>query len=102
MQTITAKALIESDRKLTVQLPEEIQTGEYEVVLVLNSSVSNVDPAASLDAVSSDAENKQKLLNEVWDTLMEEVENVSVEPTPVSSEYQKSLIEKYRKQGLDL
>lgn len=97
MQTIQTRVQIEADRTLTVQLPAEIQTGEYEIVLVLNSSVSSEKPA-----IEPASEEEQKRLNEVWEALIEEVEEVPIVPTPVSSEYQQSLIEKYQKQGLEL
>ncbi len=39
MQTIATKVNINQDRKLTIQLPDRIPAGEYEVVLVLNNSL---------------------------------------------------------------
>lgn len=46
MQTIEARIQIGSDRTLLIQLPADVPTGEYEVVLVLNQRpVSAVDEA---------------------------------------------------------
>ena len=46
MQTIEARIQIGSDRTLSVQLPADVPTGEYEVVVVLNQrSASAVDEA---------------------------------------------------------
>lgn len=99
MQPIQTKGQVKEDKTLTltVQLPEEVQAGEYEVVLVLNSSAPTSKPTASLSA-----EEEQRRLNKVWKELMEEVEDLPISPTPVSSEYQQDLVEKYRKQGLEL
>ncbi|MEL6160893.1 MAG: hypothetical protein AAFQ40_06795 [Cyanobacteria bacterium J06623_5] len=44
MQTIQAKIQIGTDRTLQLQLPEDVPTGEYEVILVLNQSSSTISP----------------------------------------------------------
>ena len=36
MQSVGAKVRVGGDRKVTLQLPEEVSQGEYEVMLVLN------------------------------------------------------------------
>lgn len=98
MQAITAKALVNDDRTLTVQLPAEIQSGEYEIVLVL----SNSDSSGTASVSEPTAEKNQNQLNEAWEAWVKEGEDLTTSPTPVTSEYQQSLIEKYRDQGLEL
>ena len=103
MQAITAKALFNDDRTVTVQLPDDVQipsdmrAGECEVLLVLGSSEVKVKPTTDL----SD-EDRQKQLNEVFKAWLKEGEDIPIVPTPITSEYQRDLVEKYRKQGLDL
>lgn len=98
MQAITAKASVNDDRTLTVQLPAEIQPGEYEIVLVLSNSDSSGKELVS----EPKAEEKQKQLNEAWEAWVKEGEDLMISPTSVTSEYQQAVIEKYRDQGLEL
>lgn len=98
MQAITAKALVNDDRTLTVQLPVEIQSGEYEIVLVL----SNSDSSGAASVPEPTAEENQDQLNEAWEAWVKEGEDLTISPTSVTSEYQQALIEKYRDQGLEL
>ena len=37
MRTIQAQVNINSDRQLNIQLPEDIEAGQYQVVIVINS-----------------------------------------------------------------
>lgn len=43
MQTIEARILVGSDRTISVQLPADVPTGEYEIVLVLSQRSSVVE-----------------------------------------------------------
>lgn len=43
MQTIEASVSVGDDRRLSMQLPEAVPAGEYEVVLVLNQRVAKND-----------------------------------------------------------
>ncbi|MEO1691179.1 MAG: hypothetical protein AAFR63_06570 [Cyanobacteria bacterium J06631_6] len=45
MRTIQAQVNINSDRQLTLQLPKDIETGEYQIVVVMNPrSDNNTNP----------------------------------------------------------
>jgi hypothetical protein len=44
MQTIAVTAIIGNDRTLRVQLPPDLPTGEYEVVLVLRHQNHPISP----------------------------------------------------------
>jgi hypothetical protein len=50
MQTIEAKVQVKADRMVTVQLPVDVQMGEYDVVLVLNSSSAQAVRQSSIQA----------------------------------------------------
>jgi hypothetical protein len=50
MQTIKAKVQVKADRMVTVQLPVDVQMGEYDVVLVLNSSSAQAVRQSSIQA----------------------------------------------------
>jgi hypothetical protein len=50
MQTIEAKVQVKADRIVTVQLPVDVQMGEYDVVLVLNSSSAQAVRQSSIQA----------------------------------------------------
>ena len=91
---IKAKVRVEVDGTVTVQLPNDVPVGEYEAVLM---------PVVG-DMNNQDAENQQwdAKMAEAWEEWVEEVEQLPLSPQPAQSEYQKSLIEKYRKQGLNL
>ena len=41
MQTIQTQVNIDSDRQLKIQLPEEIETGQYQIVIVMNPQATN-------------------------------------------------------------
>ncbi|MGB3669221.1 MAG: hypothetical protein WA984_03860 [Phormidesmis sp.] len=43
MQTIKTNVSVGDDRKLLIQLPEDVLAGEYEVVLVLNQRAAKDD-----------------------------------------------------------
>ncbi len=53
MQTIATKVNINQDRKLTIQLPDNIPAGEYEVVLVLNNSLPQTSVQPSIAAAQA-------------------------------------------------
>jgi hypothetical protein len=50
MQTIATKVQIGDDRTLSVQLPKDAPTGEYEVVVVLNQCIQ-ADVAPDMTAI---------------------------------------------------
>lgn len=50
MQTIETRVSVGNDRTLSMQLPADVATGEYEVVLVLNQRISQPD-VSKLSAV---------------------------------------------------
>jgi hypothetical protein len=99
MQRIEAKVQINADRKLTVQLPADVQTGEYDIVLVLNSRSVRTEVQES---GPYEGEHKDKTMAHAWEKWVEEVERLPLSPNPTQGDYQQYLIEKYRKQGLEL
>lgn len=98
MQTVKTSVRVEVDRTVTVQLPDEVQTGEYEMILVLSSRSQTEAEAAS----SVNPNNSESTLDDAWEAWVQEVEQMPLSPTPTEGEYQQHLIEKYQKQGLDL
>jgi hypothetical protein len=50
MQTIAAKVQVGADRTISVQLPKDYPTGEYEVVVVLNQCIQ-ADVAPDMTAI---------------------------------------------------
>jgi len=50
MKTIEARVNINEDRKVTIQLPADMPTGEYEVVLVLNNRSAQNARQSSIQA----------------------------------------------------
>jgi len=50
MKTIEARVNIDEDRKVTIQLPADMPTGEYEVVLVLNNRSAQNTRQSSIQA----------------------------------------------------
>jgi hypothetical protein len=100
MQTITAKVRVNADRTVTVQLPADVQMGEYDAVLVLNSHVESV-----IVQEPNHGETKQpdNLMTEAWQKWVEEVEQLPLSPNTIQEgDYHQHLIDKYRKQGLVL
>ena len=50
MKTIEARVNIDEDRKVTIQLPVDMPTGEYEVVLILNNRSAQNARQSSIQA----------------------------------------------------
>jgi len=50
MKTIEARVSIDEDRKVTIQLPADMPTGEYEVVLILNNRSAQNTRQSSIQA----------------------------------------------------
>ena len=50
MKTIEARVNINEDRKVTIQLPADMPTGEYEVVLILNNRSAQNTRQSSIQA----------------------------------------------------
>lgn len=48
MQTIETQVHVNEDRRLTIQLPDDLPIGEYEIVLVLNSRSAQPAKESSL------------------------------------------------------
>lgn len=53
MQTITTQVKVNEDRTLTIQLPVDLPTGDYEIVLVLNNRSEQPAKPASLQAAQA-------------------------------------------------
>lgn len=98
MQTIAAKVKVNADRTLTVQLPADVPLGEYDVVLVLNSRSTRTE---AQEPDNSEGE-PDKTMARAWAKWVEEVEQLPLSPNPTQGDFQQHLIEKYRKQGLEL
>jgi hypothetical protein len=99
MKAIETKVQVNADHMLTVQLPVDVQMGEYDAVLVLNRPS---DHAAVQEPGHSADEQEDKTMARAWKKWVEEVEQLPLSPNPVQSDYQQHLVEKYRKQGLEL
>jgi hypothetical protein len=100
MQTIAAKVTVNADRTVTLQLPADVQMGDYDAVLVLNS---HADSEVIQESSQVEGEQPDKLMAEVWAKWVEEVEQLPLSPNSIQEgDYQQHLIEKYRKQGLVL
>lgn len=59
MQTIEARVSVDEDRNLAVQLPTDVQIGEYDIVRILNSAFQ-ASTSSNLTAV----EKAQSLLSQ--------------------------------------
>ena len=66
-------------------------------MLVLNSSNGRAEIVPEIAA-----EGKQKQLNEAFEKWLKEVEELPISPSPVEGDYRQHIIEKYRKQGLEI
>jgi hypothetical protein len=100
MQTVEAKVHVNADRTVTVQLPSDVQMGEYDVVLVLNS---RSDSAVIQDSSHAEGEQPNNLMADAWGKWVEEVEQLPLSPNSIQgNDYQQYLVEEYRKQGLVL
>jgi hypothetical protein len=105
MKTIEAKVKINADRTVTVQLPVDmelpvdVQTGEYEAVLVLGSSS---DEVVVEDSSQIEGEPQDEKMAQRWQKWFEEVEQLPLLENPEKGDFQQHLVEKYRKQGFVL
>ena len=92
MKTIKTTAAINSDRHLSLQLPPDLPTGNYEVLIVLEpKSVENSEPA----------------IEQAWQEWVQEVREMPLQKTShpldsVENDYETHLLEKYRDRGLEL
>lgn len=100
MQTIEAKVQVKADHTVTVQLPADVHTGEYDAVLVLNS---RSDSAVMQESNPAEGEQQDNLMTEAWEKWVAEVEQLPLSSNTIQpGDYHQHLIEKYRKQGLIL
>jgi hypothetical protein len=100
MQTIATKVRVNADRTVTVQLPADVQMGEYDAVLVLNS---HAESGTVQDSNHVEDEQQDKLMAEAWAKWVEEVEKLPLSTNSIQpDDYHQHLIEKYHKQGLVL
>jgi hypothetical protein len=99
MQTVEAKVQVNADRTVTVQLPSDVQMGEYDVVLVLNS---RSDSAVIQDSSNAEGEQQDKTMALRWAKWFEEVERLPLLENPEEGNFQQYLVDKFRKQGLEL
>lgn len=99
MQTVEAKVQVNADRTVTLQLPADVQMGEYDVVLVLNSCS---DSGGVQDSSHAEGEQQDKTMALRWKKWFEEVDRLPLLENPEEGNFQQYLVDKYRKQGLDL
>jgi hypothetical protein len=99
MQTIATKVRVNADRTVTVQLPADVQMGEYDAVLVLNSHAESAIVQESNHGDSSENDDEMAIR---WQKWFEEVEQLPLLENPEKGDFQQYLVEKYRKQGLVL
>lgn len=99
MQTIETKVHVGENHTLQVQLPTDVPVGEYKVVLVLE-----LLEEAKPEAVQSEQDQDQSdpTMAAAWEKWVAEVEQLPLSPNPTQGDYHQYLIEKYRKQGLEL
>jgi hypothetical protein len=87
-------------RTVTVQLPADVQMGEYDAVLVLNS---HAESSIIQELNHGESDQPDNLMTEAWQKWFEEVEQLPLSPNTIQSgDYHQHLIDKYRKQGLVL
>jgi hypothetical protein len=73
MQTIEAKVQVKADRTVIVQLPADVQMGEHDAVLVLNS---RSDSAVVQESNPAEGEQQDNLMTEAWEKWVVEVEQL--------------------------
>lgn len=99
MKAIETKIQVNADHTATVQLPVDVEMGEYDAVLVLSQRSNSAVGQES----GQEGEQTDNLMTEAWEKWVKEVENLPLSPNSIQEgDYQKHLIEKYRKQGLIL
>lgn len=112
MKAIETKAQVDADCTLTItiQVPADVQAGEYEAMVLLNRLAGD-DPSNGIRSeVALEAQSLASLPGEqwsqetadAWEEIQAAVRETKKEPQPVQNEYHQALIEKYRKQGLNL
>jgi hypothetical protein len=99
MKTIEAKVKVNADRTVTVQLPVDVQVGEYDAVLVLNSSSKSI---VEKDSIHLEGEPQDEGIALRWQKWFEEVEQLPLLENSEKGDFQQHLVDKYRKQGLVL
>ena len=92
MKTIKTTTTINKDRHLLIQLPSDLPIGNYEVLIVLEPKTQEM---------SNDA------IEQVWENWVKEVQQMSLtvessNQNPPQNDYETQLLEKYRRQGLEL
>ncbi len=104
MKTIEAKVQVDTNRTLTMHLPDDVEAGQYNAVLVLVSN--GTEPGETKPLPGSTDLSKSKKWDQTtanaWAECIAEIEQTPRAPQPVQNDYHQHLIEKYRAQGLDL
>jgi hypothetical protein len=105
MQTIKAKVQVNLDHTVTVQVPDDmkvpadVQVGEYDAVLILNS---RSDSEMGQESSHVEGEQPDETMALRWQKWCDEVEQLPLLENPEKGDFQQYLVEKYRKQGLVL
>lgn len=107
MQKVEVKVQVNLDRTVVVDLPDEVPPGEYDFAVwvpdghLAEESAEAEDPAHVRNEVTErDVWSEEK--TDAWQMLQTEIAQTKKDPQPAQNDFHKSLIEKYRKQGLDL
>ena len=97
MQSIGAKVRVGDDRKITLQLPEALPQGEYEVMVVLNP----VDKASS-DALEADGEEtEEKSIAERWKKWFEAVDQLPLKEDSEEKSFHQHLVDEHCQLALE-
>lgn len=96
MRVVETKVQVCATRQVIMQLPRDIPVGEYDVVLVMKEPTEFSPEGARLKAVEDIP------IVERWQKFFEEMEKEYSASPSVPSEHYQSLVEKYRKQGLNV
>ena len=99
MKTIEMKVHVNPDRRAIVQLPVDVQMGEYDAVLVLSQ---RSDSAVVPESNPVEDEQQSEAIALRWKKFFEEVDKLPILENQEEGDFQQYLVEKYRKQGLKL
>jgi len=94
METIKTKISVGSDRHLSLQLPQDLPPGDYEVLVVLEHANQSEFPS-------------QTPLDRAWEKWVKEIQTMPLleppqNPSSEPDDYESYLLKKYRNQGLEL
>ena len=98
MGNAAVRVRVNPDRTITVNLPDNLPVGEYNAILIPAESTNQQNKQQN----SAESQQWDEKMEAAWEKLIDEVEQLPNAPQPATSEYHKSLIEKYKEKGLEL